>query len=230
MFSHDPYTMKAVEYLVGLGSLALFVIFWRFVNGEAMPMMEQAQVLAGQVADWFRIPERVFLHSGHGWARYEGPGVMAVGLDDFAQQLVGPLAAIELPQPGTLLKAGAKAWAMRADGKSVDMLAPVSGTVVAVNTDVKSHAALANEDPYGRGWLLKVQVPRMASAVQGLVSGAAARKWMDEVSHQLTASMTPELGQLCQDGGFPVHGIARAIDEARWDEVAGRFLLTGPEA
>lgn len=227
----DFLPTKGLEYLLVLGYLLLLIPFWTLFFGEAArARLVAAQAWAGQVADWFRIPERVFLHPGHGWARYEAPGVMTVGLDDFAQQLVGPLAAIALPQPGTPLKVGTRAWAIRADGKSVDMLAPVSGTVMAVNGDLRHHAALANEDPYGRGWLMKVQVPRMASAVQGLVSGAAARKWMDEVSHQLTASMTPELGHLCQDGGFPVQGIARAIDDAHWDEVAGRFLLTGPEA
>lgn len=49
---------------------------------------------------------------------------------------------------------------------------------------------------------------------------------MDNVSRQLTAAMSPELGQLCQDGGMPVAGFARSIDEEHWDEVARTFLLT----
>jgi hypothetical protein len=49
---------------------------------------------------------------------------------------------------------------------------------------------------------------------------------MEQVAHSLTAAMSPELGHVYQDGGTPVHGIARSIDEAHWDEVARRFLLT----
>ena len=62
--------------------------------------------------------------------------------------------------------------------------------------------------------------------VPGLMSAAAARRWMEQVSNSLTAAMSPELGHVYQDGGMPVHGIARNIDEAHWDEVARRFLLT----
>lgn len=226
MYTHDPYMVKAVEYLVGLGSLALFVVFWRYVNGESVPAVARARVWSGQIAEWFRVPERLMFHPGHAWARVETPGVVTVGLDDFAQQLVGRVDAVDLPLPGALLHGGANGWTLRAGGKGVDMLAPVSGTVMAVNADVTHQAGLVNEDPYGRGWLMKVQVPRAAGSLRGLLSGAAARRWIDKVSHELTASMSPELGHLCQDGGLPVHGIARGIDEAHWDEVARRFLLT----
>lgn len=226
MFTHDPYMAKAVEYLVGLASLPLFVLFWRFVNGEPFGAMEHVRAWSGQLAEWFNVPDEVFLHPGHGWARRESPGVVAVGMDDFAQQLVGPLEAIALPQPGTRVEAGRAAWRVSADGRSVDMLAPVSGTVLAVNPAVAGNAHLANDDPYGRGWLFKVKVPRLAPAFTGLMQGTAARKFMDEVSTRLSASMSPELGALCQDGGMPVHGIARGIDPERWDEVARRFLVS----
>lgn len=218
---HDPYMMKAVEYLTGVCFLLLFVAFWRFVNVE--PVAAPLRALASQFADWFRVPDGLLFHHGHGWARAEAPGVMTVGLDDFAQQLVGPLAAVELPQPGTALRAGHRAWSLRAGEKRVDMLSPVSGTVLAVNDEVSGRAELANEDPYGRGWLMKVQVPR-DSRLKDLLSGAAARRWMAKVAEELTASLTPGLGALAQDGGLPVHGIARGMDEEHWDEIARRFL------
>jgi glycine cleavage system H lipoate-binding protein len=224
MFTHDPYMVKAVEYLVGVGSLLLFVAFWQFVNGEAGPARVRAW--AGQVAEWFKVPEGVLFHPGHAWAREESPGLLTIGLDDFAQQLVGPVAAIDLPAPGTRLQGGARGWTLRSGDKGVDMLAPVTGTVVAVNTDVKARAGLVNEDPYGRGWLMKVQVPRASESFKDLVSGAAARRWIDRVAHELTDTMTPELGHVCQDGGIPVQGLARSIDESRWDAVARRFLLS----
>lgn len=221
--THDPYMVKAIEYLVGVGFLALFVVFWRFVNVE--PVAAPVRAWVSQFADWFQVPEGVMFHRGHGWARPEAAGVMTVGLDDFAQQLVGPLAAVDLPQPGASLKAGQRGWSLRVGGKSVDMLSPVSGKVLAVNADVAENAELANEDPYGRGWLMKVEVPR-EWRLKHLLSGTAARKWMAKVSEELTASMTPGLGALAQDGGLPVHGIARGMDEEHWDEIARRFLHT----
>lgn len=224
MYTHDPYLVKAIEYLVALGSLACFVLFWRFVNGQPAEVPARVAAWSGQLADWFRVPQELFFHPGHAWAKADGGGVMTVGVDDFAQQLVGPLAAIELPQPGAQVRRGAKGWTLKADSKAVDMISPVTGTVVAVNPNVASRADLVNDDPYGRGWLMKVQAPAGGHSLGELFSGAAARKWIAEVADELTAAMGPQLGTVMQDGGVPVHGIARSLDEQHWDQVARQFL------
>jgi glycine cleavage system H protein len=224
MFTTDPYMVKTIEYLTGISFLVLFVLFWRYVNGEPAAVAERVRAWSGQLSEWFRIPERVMFHPAHGWARVESPGILTVGLDDFAQQLVGPLQAVDLPAPGTVLQAGGKGWTLRAGGKALDMLAPVTGEVIGVNEDIGRQADLVNEDPYGRGWLLKLRVAPGAAVTKDLLSGAAARRWIARVSDNLTASMSPELGVLCQDGGLPVHGIARGIDPENWDEVAKQFL------
>lgn len=219
----DPYTVKTVEYLTGIAFLLLFVVFWRFVNAEALP--ERVKAWSGQLAEWFRVPSDVWFHRGHAWARAESPDVYTVGLDDFAQQLVGPVEAVNLPRVGSRVRAGRPSWTLCANGKLVDMVAPVDGEVIAVNPDIDRRADLVNDDPYGRGWLMKVQAPQKTHAVKNLLSGEKARQWIARVSDELTAAMNPELGVLMQDGGMPVHGIARGMDEAHWDEVARRFLL-----
>src|SRR5512140_2328658 len=150
MFMNDPYTLRAIEYLSCLGFLVVFSLFWRYLNTE--PAVERARAWVSQFADWFNIPEQVYFHPGHAWARLDAPGVMAVGVDDFAQHLVGPLAGLTLPQPGQALSAGRHAWSLKVDGKAVDVLAPVTGTVIAVNRSAIEHPRLVNDDPYGRGW------------------------------------------------------------------------------
>jgi hypothetical protein len=104
------------------------------------------------------------------------------------------------------------------------MEAPVTGTVVAVNDALTNRPSLVNDDPFGRAWIARVRVPRMRRALGDLMSGRAAREWMERVSAELMASGTPELGVLSQDGGAPVKGFARTIDEEHWDDVARRFL------
>jgi c(7)-type cytochrome triheme protein len=115
---------------------------------------------------------------------------------------------------------------LRADGKTVDMLAPVTGTVLAVNELIETKPQLANEDPYGRGWLFAVKLASAKTGLDDLVGGAAARAWMERVTHDLEMTFTPELGHVLQDGGHPVHGFAQAIDDVNWDRVAKKFLLT----
>ncbi len=226
MFSHDPYLAKSLEYIVGLATLGLFIVFWRWVNGGPIDVVEHAKAFAGQLSEWFRMPQGVSFHPGHAWVRREAPGIVAIGMDDFAQQLVGPISAFRLPAPGTTLREGTRAWALEADTKQIDMLAPATGTIVEVNEELLKRPDLVNSDPYGRGWLVKMRVPNLSEALAPLNAGARAKAWMDNVSRQLTAAMSPELGQLCQDGGMPVAGFARSIDEEHWDEVARTFLLT----
>jgi glycine cleavage system H protein len=221
------YATKPLEYAVAILYLLVFAAFWHYVNSDARAGAGSAErAWSGALAEWFHVPEQVFFHPGHAWAKALGQGVVAIGVDDFAQALVGPLKGVTLPKPGDPLAAGQRAWQLAADSKAVDMLSPVTGTVLEVNQAALDHADIVNADPFGNGWLLKVRVADAKDALQQLTSGDAARRWMGEVSDRLMGAMTPQLGHVLQDGGMPVHGIARAMDEARWDEIARTYLLS----
>jgi glycine cleavage system H protein len=232
MIPHDLLTMystKALEYLIAVAFLLLFIPFWRFVNAERVA--ERVAVLEiprrlGRVVDWFLIPDQVYFHPGHAWARVGEGGLVTVGMDDFAQKLVGDVSAIRLPEVGSRIEQGGKGWSLLSESKSVDMLSPVDGIVVAVNDQVATSPEQLKRDPYGDGWLLRVRAPRLAANLKQLLSGALAKRWMEEVCDNLWAMMNPDLGRVYQDGGLPVHGMARSLDPARWDEVARRFFLT----
>jgi glycine cleavage system H protein len=230
MNGHDLLTMystKLVEYLIAVSFLVLFVPFWRFLNAAPAAEREaEAPGWLGQVAEWFHVPEHVYFHPGHAWARVEGSGLVKVGMDDFARKLVGRSCALELPEVGARLRQGESGWRLASGSKAVDMLAPVEGTVVAVNERARSSPDLLDHDPYGEGWLLEVRAPKVAADVKQLLSGKLARQWMGDVSETLQSMMSPELGRLYQDGGLPIDGMARGLDEARWDEIARRFLMS----
>lgn len=230
MFGHDPYAAKALEYLLGVGFLLLFAGFWQYaMSGTSV---EPARIAAGvrrrlpHIADMFRVPDNVMLHPGHAWARLEGPNLVSVGVDDFAQQLVGPIEAVRLPRPGARLIQGAPALGLRADSRLIEVLSPVSGRVVAVNAGALDGPHAVNTDPYGGGWLLKVHAPRLPIDSKQLVSGDRARQWVSSSWDELSRMLTPELGTIMHDGGMPVAGLARGIDDEHWDEIARRFLLS----
>ena len=230
---HDPYVAKALEYLLGIGFLVLFAGFWRYATGTAIgePAVERVRpALPARLPllDMFRLPQGVLLHPGHAWARplAEMPGVVAVGLDDFAQQLVGPITGVTLPRVGTTLEQGSRGWRLKADSKTVDMLSPITGRVVAINEKAANDPRVVSEDPYGRGWLMQVEAPRLVTNTKQLLRGRAAENLMSASWEELSAMLTPELGTIMHDGGTPLHGFARGIDEANWDAIARRFLLT----
>ncbi len=232
MFPHDFLTMssvKATEYLIAVAFLLLFIPFWRFVNAERVTERVGAIEVPGwlgQMVEWFLVPDRTYFHPGHAWASVGDGGLVTVGMDDFAQKLVGAVSAIRLPEVGSHIGQGEKGWSLVSESKSVDMLSPVDGVVVAVNDKVLASPDRINRDPYGDGWLLKVRAPRLTANVRQLLSGSLAKRWMEEVCDNLRGMMEPNLGRVYQDGGLPVDGMARNLNPENWDEVARSFFLT----
>lgn len=230
--THDFFSMassKAVEYSIAVGYLLLFIPFWRYsqgLAGAAQPVRAAARQVVDDVVEWFHVARDVAFHPGHAWARLEGATAAFVGADDFAQKLVGPIRHIELPEVGTEVHQGSPAWRLHVDGKAVDMVSPVTGTVTAVNREAADRPALVKSDPYHQGWLLKVEGPRVAPTTRGLLTGDLARRWIEQATDALRLRMTPDLGLALQDGGVPVDGLAAAIDHEKWDEIAREHLLS----
>ncbi|HOC18231.1 MAG TPA: glycine cleavage system protein H, partial [Vicinamibacterales bacterium] len=155
------YFLKGIEYLLAVAYLPLFVLFWRFATPKAPAVAvaavgDKAPGWADQLADYFRLPGDLFHHPGHAWARVEGDTVV-VGLNDFAQRLVGRIDRLRLPAAGTELAQSRPAFSIVSGGRSVAVLAPVGGTVVEVNHEAASDPGAVKQSPYGRGWLLRVR-------------------------------------------------------------------------
>ncbi|MBI3039204.1 glycine cleavage system protein GcvH [bacterium] len=93
----------------------------------------------------------------HEWIKVEGTKGI-VGVTNFAQQQLGDIVYVDMPQTGTSLTAG-KTFGVVESVKTVsDILAPVSGKVIAKNSDLENDPALVNQDPYGRGWIIEVEL------------------------------------------------------------------------
>jgi len=224
-FSHvDIFATKGIEYLLVIGFLLFFVVFWRFLSRPARRVFEAAEKFVPVVNEWFRLPEEVYYHLGHSWAVPEGPTVVKVGVDDFAQKLVGKIDAIRVPNLGSTINQGDKGWALEVDSKTIEMLSPVDGKVVAINEKLVGSPDNINKDPYN-SWLMKIESPRFSANKKQLLSGALAGKWMEEVREKLLSKMNYNLGLVYQDGGLLVDGMARNLDRDKWDEIAKEFFL-----
>ncbi len=231
MVPHDFMTLhaaKTIEYLIAVAYLLLFIPFWRYVNARpaSAPVHEHAGVMTAALKDLFAVPADLFYHFGHAWVRVEGPETATVGFDDFAAKLVGEPSDIALPKVGAVLTQGEPAWALTVDGKAIDMLSPVDGTVVAVNERARRAPREAHARPYDGGWLLKVRSPRLAANAKQLMPGDFARQWIESLAEGLRGGLSPALGVVYEDGGVVVDGLARALEPDGWEKVARRYLLT----
>lgn len=219
----DIYASKGIEYLIVIAFLAAFVVFASYLSRSARAA---ALVAPAQDVTRFRVPQGLFYHQGHSWLR-PGPGPAGVvGLDDFAQKLVGRVDSLELPPVGTTLAQGAKGWSLVVDSVPIPMLSPVDGEVVEVNREVQRSPGLLREDPYGKGWLLKVKSSRIGDDTRNLLSGKLARAWMETALEKLQPLHPEHPGPVLADGGLPVEGLARILGGERWQELARKHLLT----
>jgi glycine cleavage system H lipoate-binding protein len=220
----DIYATKGIEYLIVISFLTAFVFFCRYMYRPNERRV--AARIAPEDVTRFRVPDGLLYHQGHAWLRPAPDSVGVVGLDDFAQKLVGTVDAVELPAVGTRLAQGEVGWNLVVDAEHIPMLSPVAGEVVEVNLEVLQFPEIVHQDPYGEGWLLKVKTSRLASNARYLLSGRLARVWMEDALDKLHPLHGGSLGPVLQDGGVPVAGMARAIDPDHWGRFARIHLLT----
>lgn len=229
----DIYSTKGIEYLIAAVFFFGFLALQRYILTAAPGKEKTPGLLAGLPA-WFRVPEGYGFHQGHSWMKVDllSPDrrrLVKVGLDDFAQKLIGKVDAVELPAVGSRLTQGDKGWSLKVDSVEIPMLSPVDGEVVAVNQEVLRSPGILGRDPYGAGWLLKVKSDRLAADTRNLLSGKVARAWMEASLDNLHPIRHEALGPVLQDGGLPLEGIARVLGGDEWADLAKAHLLTDGE-
>ncbi|PTV52664.1 glycine cleavage system protein GcvH [Acinetobacter seifertii] len=106
----------------------------------------------------------------HEWVKIEGDLVIT-GITDHAQDELGDLVYVETPEVGSKVTAGEQAGVVESVKTASDIHAPVSGTVVEVNTDLEDDPDFVNEDPYGKGWIYKIKPDNIAD-VEKLLTNA----------------------------------------------------------
>ena len=117
------------------------------------------------------IPEDLRYSAQHEWVRVDG-NVATVGITDFAQDALGDVVFVQLPEAGVLVEAGGACAEIESTKSVSDIYAPVAGTIVEANEALDDTPELVNQDPYGQGWIFKVELSD-ASAVDGLLDAAA---------------------------------------------------------
>ena len=116
------------------------------------------------------VPEDLRYTVDHEWAKLEGERVR-VGITDYAQDSLGDVVFVELPEPGSEVVAGEPLGEVESTKSVSDIYAPLAGVVVDVNGDLAEAPQRLNEDPYGEGWLCTIQ-PSDPAAWDGLLDAA----------------------------------------------------------
>jgi glycine cleavage system H protein len=178
------------------------------------------------VVGGFAVPDNVAYHPGHTWALAESPDLVRVGIDDFAAKVAGTVTHIDIPARGQWIRQGQKLIALKADGKEIDLVSPIEGTVVGINDAALRNPEVLRSDPYGNGWLLTVNSPDASTNFRNLLRGATARRWMDEAAAALRR-LTPSVATAAyaQDGGVALDGAIGTLPADQFAKLEKEFFL-----
>lgn len=123
-----------------------------------------------------QVPEELRYSEEHEWVRI-AEGVATIGITDHAQHELGDIVFVELPALGTVLGKSATLGVVESVKAVSDVYAPIGGTVITVNERLTASPEILNEDPYGEGWMVKVQVAD-ANDVATLMTAAQYREFV----------------------------------------------------
>jgi len=123
------------------------------------------------------VPDDLRYSSDHEWARVED-GLVRIGITDYAQDALGDVVFVQVPTVGTEVKAGERFSEVESTKSVSDIYAPITGTIVEVNSDLADEPQRVNEDPYGEGWLCVLE-PADLSELDALLDAAAYQALVD---------------------------------------------------
>jgi glycine cleavage system H protein len=115
-----------------------------------------------------KLPEDLLYTESHEWVREQG-SLATVGITDFAQSQLKDIVYVEMPEIGSTFKKGDSLGVVESVKTVADLYSPLTGKIVETNTTLKDHPQYVNEDPYGKGWIVKVEIQNR-DELKGLLS------------------------------------------------------------
>ena len=125
------------------------------------------------------LPEELYYSKTHEWVRLEQDGSLTLGITDHAQELLGDMVFVELPELDSQLEKNAECAVVESVKAASDIYSPVAGVVVATNNLLDDQPEMVNQDPYGEGWLFRLQ-PTDATALEQLLKAGDYQQLIDE--------------------------------------------------
>lgn len=185
--------------------------------------------------DLFRLDIKgsFFYHPGHTWVKVEKADEVRVGLDCFIRRMIGKVNVIVLPLSGTRCRRGENLCSIIQEEGILDIVFPLSGSILSVNQKLKDQPDLISKDPMGDGFLLILKPKNLQRDQQYLFSGEAALSWYRKDLERFKTAIISELngqeriGITMQDGGISLGDVKKIVAPERYIQVVSAFLRNG---
>jgi len=172
----------------------------------------------------FSIPGGVLVSTGHCWVSLAEDGTARIGLDDFAQKLLGTIDSIDFPNVGMNIKAGQPLFSVNQGHRRAQFNAPLSGKVVKINEDLGEDCAMLEEMPYGKNWICIIDGNDLDAELPLLKIGKSAVALFQEDIDQFQASVQKANGREVSDPASLYIGAIEKMDDARWESTVKEFF------
>ena len=127
------------------------------------------------------IPKDLRYHQEHEWVRVSGTQA-TIGISHFAQDALGDIVFIDMPKVGAVVKAGQQIGEVESTKTTSTIYTPVSGTIAKINVDLKDHPEVVNSDPYGKGWMVVIDLSSV-SEVEKLMTAEQYEAFLSTQKH-----------------------------------------------
>ncbi|MGB7060717.1 MAG: hypothetical protein WBF13_00005 [Candidatus Zixiibacteriota bacterium] len=212
--------MSVILILLFIG-IAIGIGAWLQSRRAKVP---QEEVFKAKVPSFL---EGIFVHPGHAWVEVLEPNLVAVGADEFTKSIFGSVEELALPEPGTVIQQGGKAWKLRRGSRQLAQTSPISGRVEEVNRDlVRNPQALVQKDTK-RNWVLKVRPIKLKRELKNLLHGNMLNRWNQSVKEQLVATLSLAEFPVLQEGGEIKSDLGDELTSQQWEKVTREFFNGG---
>lgn len=130
------------------------------------------------IIEGYNMPDGLYYHNEHAWAKIEANGNVRVGMNDFYQKLAGDTTYVDLPFEGDEVAQGEVCGKLQSAKWVGKFCSPLSGEIIEVNQKLEDDCTLLNKDPYEEGWIILVKPSNLDEDLKNLVKGEAVEPWL----------------------------------------------------
>lgn len=226
------FDTKGIEYIIIIFFLLLLIPFWIIINRKSEVADKIRNSIKALTVGSLRIPKGLFFSRNHTWLQLEKSGDARIGIDDFLLKVLGDVRIEPLKVTGEKIRKGDVIALLEQEGKQLKLHAPVSGQISGFNEELVGNTSTLARDPYGEGWLFKVEPDNWKTETTGYTLGKESLNWMDRelqrlkdfLSISFSKNNDLHLAPVFQEGGELQMNPLAGLETKVWDDFQYEFL------
>lgn len=233
----DIFDTKGIEYLIIIAFLLLIIPFWRLLNRPIKARYRFKDTNESFSEKTLKVPQGLLFNKNHAWAHLEKSGVARIGLDDLLLHLTGEVEIVYEKKPGQRVRKGEVLALVKQDDKALKIESPVTGKIKAFNDYLSKNPEALNTDPYGIGWMAKIEPENWKTDINEYYLGKDAIEWnkyeiarfKDFLGSELKSYSSESQSPVLQEGGELRSYLLAYMDKRTWEEFQQKFLKNSHE-